>query len=110
MTLAYVGFYPRGLFLHLGAFLPSVVHLVFFVAVVKILTGKDQSRLFFSEGNRFPGIAGRLHFVFARQFFRISAAVSDSGSGHFLERRDPAVGAKARHRRYDSPAAAYPCA
>src|SRR5579871_6131065 len=42
VTLAYVGFYPLDYFYISGAFLPSVVHLVFFVAVVKILTAKTN--------------------------------------------------------------------
>ncbi len=41
-TLAYVGFYPIDYFYVSGAFIPSTVHLVFFVAVVKILTAKTK--------------------------------------------------------------------
>ncbi|MGD0298798.1 MAG: DUF3488 and transglutaminase-like domain-containing protein [Bryobacteraceae bacterium] len=39
VTLAYVGFYPVDYFFISESFIPSAVHLVFFVAVVKILTG-----------------------------------------------------------------------
>ncbi len=41
-TLAYVGFYPIDYFYVSGAFIPSTVHLVFFVAVVKIVTAKTN--------------------------------------------------------------------
>ena len=41
VTLADYGFTPS-LFLHLRRFVPSVVHLVFFVAVHKILTAKTN--------------------------------------------------------------------
>src|SRR5215472_9249347 len=41
-TLAYIGFYPIDYFYVSGAFIPSAVHLVFFVAVVKILTAKTN--------------------------------------------------------------------
>jgi transglutaminase-like putative cysteine protease len=39
LTLAYIGFYPIDYFYVSRAFIPSAIHLVFFVAVVKILTG-----------------------------------------------------------------------
>src|SRR5579863_6290347 len=39
VTLVYVGFYPVDYFFISESFIPSAVHLVFFVAVVKILTG-----------------------------------------------------------------------
>lgn len=42
VTLAYIGFYPLDYFVISRAFLPSVVHLVFFVAVVKILTAQSN--------------------------------------------------------------------
>jgi protein-glutamine gamma-glutamyltransferase len=42
VTLAYVGFYPLDYFFISEAFLPSAVHLVFFVAVVKILTAQTN--------------------------------------------------------------------
>ncbi len=38
VTVAYLGFYPLDYFFISQAFIPSAVHLVFFVAVVKILT------------------------------------------------------------------------
>ena len=41
-TLAYIAFYPIDYFYISAAFIPSVVHLVFFVAVVKILTAKTN--------------------------------------------------------------------
>ena len=41
-TLAYVGFYPVDYFFISESFLPSAVHLVFFVAVVKILTAQTN--------------------------------------------------------------------
>ena len=39
ITLAYIGFYPIDYFFISHAFIPAAIHLVFFVAVVKILTG-----------------------------------------------------------------------
>jgi transglutaminase-like putative cysteine protease len=42
VTLAYVGFYPLDYFFISGSFIPSAVHLVFFVAVVKILTAQTN--------------------------------------------------------------------
>lgn len=41
-TLAYVGFYPIDYFYVSQAFTPAAIHLVFFVAVVKILTGRTS--------------------------------------------------------------------
>ena len=41
-TLAYIAFYPIDYFYISGAFIPSAVHLVFFVAVAKILTAKTN--------------------------------------------------------------------
>src|SRR5579864_3765034 len=41
-TLTYIGFYPIDYFYVSDAFIPSVVHLVFFVAVVKILTAQTN--------------------------------------------------------------------
>jgi transglutaminase-like putative cysteine protease len=41
-TLVYIGFYPIDYFYVSNAFIPSAVHLVFFVAVVKILTAKTN--------------------------------------------------------------------
>jgi protein-glutamine gamma-glutamyltransferase len=39
LTLAYIGFYAADYFLISRSFIPAAIHLVFFVAVVKILTG-----------------------------------------------------------------------
>src|SRR5579863_3126821 len=41
-TLAYIGFYPIDYFYVSRAFIPAAIHLVFFVAVVKILTGRSN--------------------------------------------------------------------
>jgi transglutaminase-like putative cysteine protease len=41
-TLAYIAFYPIDYFFVSGAFIPSAVHLVFFVAVVKILSARTN--------------------------------------------------------------------
>src|SRR5580704_11548316 len=47
VTLAYVAFYPVDYFYISGTFIPSAIHLVFFVAVVKILTARtDRDYLF----------------------------------------------------------------
>jgi protein-glutamine gamma-glutamyltransferase len=47
VTLAYVAFYPIDYFFISHAFIPAAVHLVFFVAVVKILTAKTNRDYFF---------------------------------------------------------------
>jgi transglutaminase-like putative cysteine protease len=47
ITLAYVAFYPVDYFFLSRAFIPAAIHLVFFVAVVKILTARtDRDFLF----------------------------------------------------------------
>src|SRR5260370_13593388 len=46
-TLAYVGFYPIDYFFISQTFIPAAVHLVFFVAVAKILTAKTNRDYFF---------------------------------------------------------------
>ncbi len=40
LTIAYIGFFPLDLFFVSGEFLPATVHLVLFLAVVKILTAE----------------------------------------------------------------------
>src|SRR5438552_5609190 len=42
VTLAYIGFYPIDYFYISRTFVPAAVHLVFFVAVVKILTAQTN--------------------------------------------------------------------
>ena len=42
VTLAYIGFYPLDYYYISRSFIPTAVHLVFFVAVVKILTGRSN--------------------------------------------------------------------
>ncbi|MBZ5607819.1 MAG: transglutaminaseTgpA domain-containing protein [Acidobacteriia bacterium] len=47
VTLAYIGFYPVDYFYISRTFIPAAVHLVFFVAEVKIVTGRtDRDYLF----------------------------------------------------------------
>ncbi len=46
ITLAYIGFYPVDYFFISGSLIPSAVHLVFFVAVVKILTAQSNRDFF----------------------------------------------------------------
>jgi transglutaminase-like putative cysteine protease len=47
LTLAYVAFYPVDYFFISRSFIPAAIHLVFFVAVVKILTARtDRDYLF----------------------------------------------------------------
>jgi hypothetical protein len=41
-TLAYIGFYPVDYFFISRSFIPAAIHLVFFVAVVKIITGRTD--------------------------------------------------------------------
>lgn len=47
VTLAYVAFYPLDYLFISGTFIPATVHLVFFVAVVKILTASSDRDYFF---------------------------------------------------------------
>ena len=42
VTLAYIAFYPVDYFFISHAFIPAAIHLVFFVAVVKIVTGRTN--------------------------------------------------------------------
>ena len=42
VTLAYIAFYPVDYFFLSHAFIPAAIHLVFFVAVVKIVTGRTN--------------------------------------------------------------------
>ncbi len=42
LTLAYIGFYPIDHFFISRSFIPAAIHLVFFVAVVKILTARTN--------------------------------------------------------------------
>ena len=42
LTIAYIGFYPIDYFFISHAFIPAAIHLVFFVAVVKILTARTN--------------------------------------------------------------------
>ncbi len=42
VTLAYIGFYPVDYFFLSRAFIPAAIHLVFFVAIIKILTGRTN--------------------------------------------------------------------
>src|SRR5271156_4244466 len=42
LTLAYIAFYPVDYFFISRSFIPAAIHLVFFVAVVKILTGRSD--------------------------------------------------------------------
>jgi len=47
LTLGYIGFYPIDYFFISQNFIPAAVHLVFFVAIVKIVTGRsDRDYLF----------------------------------------------------------------
>ncbi len=46
-TLAYFGFYPLDYLYFSGAFIPATVHLVFFVATVKLLTARTNRDYFF---------------------------------------------------------------
>jgi transglutaminase-like putative cysteine protease len=47
ITLAYIGFYPIDYFYISQAFIPAAVHMVFFVAVVKILTAQTNRDFLF---------------------------------------------------------------
>ena len=47
LTLAYVGFFPLDYFLLSRAFIQSTVHLVFFLAVIQILTARTNRDYFF---------------------------------------------------------------
>ncbi len=46
-TIAYIGFYPVDYFFISRSFIPAAIHLVFFVAVVKILTARSSRDFLF---------------------------------------------------------------
>lgn len=53
ITLAYMGFYPLDLMYVSRDFLPATVHLVFFIAIVKILTARTSRDYFFVKAIAF---------------------------------------------------------
>jgi hypothetical protein len=93
VTLAYIGFYPIDYFFISHAFIPAAIHMVFFVAVVKILTGRHQSRLPVPQSNRVSGTVGRVHCFGQLQLFRFPAAVPGAGRGHLCQQRDSSIAA-----------------
>jgi protein-glutamine gamma-glutamyltransferase len=86
ITLAYLGFYPVDYFYVSGSFIPAAVHLVFFVAVVKIITATtDRDYLFlkviaFLELLAACVLSSRLNFfVFLMLFLVLGVATFASG-------------------------------
>jgi protein-glutamine gamma-glutamyltransferase len=86
VTLAYVGFYPLDYFFISDAFIPSAVHLVFFVAVIKILTGQTNRDFLFLKVIAFLELlaacilSSRVNFfVFLLLFLVLGVATFASG-------------------------------
>lgn len=97
-TLAYLGFYPVDYFFISGSFLPSAVHLVFFVAVVKILTAQSNRDYFFLKIIAFLELlaacilSSRVNFfAFLLLFLVLGVATFASGEIRQSAQRRPAV-------------------
>ncbi len=54
LTLAYIGFYPIDYVFISHTFIPAAIHLVFFVAVVKILSAHTNRDYLFPQSDRVP--------------------------------------------------------
>jgi transglutaminase-like putative cysteine protease len=98
VTLAYVGFYPLDYFFISDAFIPSAVHLVFFVAVVKILTGQTNRDYLFLKVIAFLELlaacilSSRVNFfVFLLLFLVLGVATFASGEIRQSARKPGAV-------------------
>src|SRR5580658_4050843 len=70
LTLAYVGFFPLDYFFLSRAFIQSTVHLVFFLAVIQILTSRTNRDYFFMATIAFLEL--------------LAAAILSSNSNFFL--------------------------
>src|SRR5580658_1870774 len=98
VTLAYVGFYPLDYFFISDAFIPSAVHLVFFVAVVKILTAQSNRDFLFLKVIAFLELlaacilSSRVNFfVFLLLFLILGVATFASGEIRQSARKPGAV-------------------
>src|SRR5580704_7520389 len=98
VTLAYVGFYPLDYFFISQSFIPSAVHLVFFVAVVKILTGHTNRDYLFLKVIAFLELlaacilSSRVNFfVFLLLFLVLGVATFASGEIRQSARKPGAV-------------------
>jgi protein-glutamine gamma-glutamyltransferase len=98
VTLAYVGFYPLDYFFISDAFIPSAVHLVFFVAVVKILTAQTNRDYLFLKVIAFLELlaacilSSRVNFfIFLLLFLVLGVATFASGEIRQSARKPGAV-------------------
>ena len=86
LTIAYIGFYPIDYFFISHAFIPAAIHLVFFVAVVKILTARTNRDYLFLKVIAFLELlaacivsASFNFFVFLLLFLVLGVATFASG-------------------------------
>jgi transglutaminase-like putative cysteine protease len=98
VTLAYVGFYPVDYFFISGSLIPSAVHLVFFVAVVKILTAQSNRDFFLLKVIAFLELlaacilSSRVNFFgFLLLFLVLGVATFASGEIRQSVRKRPSV-------------------
>jgi transglutaminase-like putative cysteine protease len=94
ITLAYIGFYPLDYQLISADFLTATVHLVFFLAIVKVLTAKTSRDFFFVKVVAFLELlaasvvsTGLSYFIFLAAFLLFGIATfSSSEILHSMER------------------------
>lgn len=98
VALAYVGFYPLDYLFISGAFLPSLVHLVFFVAVIKIITAQSNRDYVFLKVIAFLELlaacvlSSRVNFFgFLLLFLVLAVATFASGEIRQSARKRPSV-------------------
>ena len=109
LTLAYIAFYPVDYFFISRSFIPAAIHLVFFVAVVKILTARTDRDYLFLKVIAFLELLAACIVSAQLQLFRFPAALPGARRGDVCEQRDSAI-AEARlfarqdfRRRRDRP-------
>ena len=88
-TLAYIGFYPIDYFYISQSFIPAAIHLVFFVAVVKILTGHTDRDYLLLKVIAFLELLAACIVIHAVQLFRLPAVVPGARRSDIRKRRNP---------------------
>ena len=91
VTLGYMVFSAADYFLISRAFIPAAIHLVFFVAVVKILTGHTDRDFLLLKVIAFLELLAACIVSAEFQLFRFPAALSGARRRHLCEQRDPAI-------------------
>lgn len=86
ITIGYIGFYPVDYLYLSGEFLPATVHLVFFLAVAKILTAKSDRDYFYVKVIAFLELlaasilSGNLNFFLFLASFLVFGVATFAGS------------------------------